>query len=58
MSDWTDHEYKNLLGIYQDEEVYGPIETVGAPSILNKKKLKIENYNLTVDWREITNSPV
>lgn len=56
MSDWTDSDYDKILGVLNEEERYGPLETpllpLAKPSILNKIKLHVENHNLTaIDWR-------
>ena len=39
MSDWTDFEYKKVLGVYEDDERFGPILVSGPPSKVDKKKL-------------------
>ena len=57
MSDWTDFEYKKVLGVYEDDERFGPILVSGPPSKVDKMKLTQEDYNFTVDWRQITNAP-
>lgn len=57
MSDWTEFEYRNVMGVYQDEEMFGLLADPGQPNISNRKKITIEDYNFTVDWREITNVP-
>jgi len=58
MSDWTEYEYRRIMGVYQEDEMFGPLDYMPSKPIETRTKLTIfPNFNLTVDWREVTNAP-
>ena len=59
MSDWTEYEYSKVMGVYSEDDQFGPVSfTEKTKEIEPKLKLDVNlNYNTTVDWRTITNAP-
>jgi len=59
MSDWTEYEYSKIMGVYSEDDQFGPVSfTEKTKEVEPKLKLdEIVNYNTTVDWRTITNAP-
>lgn len=47
------------MGIYSEDDQFGPVSfTEKTKEVEPKVKLDVNlNYNLTVDWRAITNAP-
>lgn len=59
MSDWTQFEYERILGVYAEEEMFGPLTTIDRAHPIvdpNRVKLDVLNYNSShMDWRLETN---